>query len=281
MAQDDGKKKRPKIDKYLTKIDILNTDDESDYSDEQHLPPPADTSHIKGRKFTHPAKSNQNSELQIKSPSDKLLVPPKWRRWFTAAENKTLFLQAQIPELSHEVVEKAAEYVPKPYVYIQMRLDVVKITPQYEENLAKYQMAGVSMRKAEDTDVPVLTKIYNRAFMMGTDPYSPITEENMRQIMALPRGVVLVAEGLGEIFGFIILDLEGENNEYAVIVGLGTDPRWRRKGMAKFLGYGGWNYLRNLNVKELRCEVFEKNIPSLRLIQSLEFEEYDRKIYYF
>jgi ribosomal protein S18 acetylase RimI-like enzyme len=201
-------------------------------------------------------------------------IPMKIRRIFNPEQEKEQFLQAQIHDKTRQEFKKQTQ----DYLYLQMRLDVIKITPQYEKNLSQYRMQSVKVRLATEEDIPELTKVYNRSFMTGTDPYSPITQDHMVRIMAAPREV-LVAMGYGKMMGFIILDVEGDDNQYAVICGLGTDPAWRRRGVGKYLGYEAWNHIRDRNMKEIRCEVYEKNHPSIALIKSLEFEEYGQKVY--
>jgi len=45
------------------------------------------------------------------------------------------------------------------------------------------------------------------------------------------------------------------------------------------MGLFAWNFFKILDFKELRCEVHEKNIVSYNFINSLGFEEYEKKIY--
>jgi ribosomal protein S18 acetylase RimI-like enzyme len=219
-------------------------------------------------------------------PAESIKVPPKAvpmkiRRFFNTEDKRTMFLQAQLPE--NEIKQALAEpYQEKGYIYLQMRLDLENITPQYEKNLEGYQKSEIKMRVAKESDIPVLTHLYNRSFMMGADPYAPITEEHMEKIMySQPNTLVMVAHSFGKLQGFIILDLEGDQNQYGIIVGLGTDPTWRRRGIAKYLGLEAWRVFRQLKVKELRCEVYEHNYASIALIKSLDFVEYGRKTYLF
>jgi ribosomal protein S18 acetylase RimI-like enzyme len=232
-------KKKPKVEKYLEELEDYNTE-----------------------------------PLSRKEQTNKPSFPMKIRHILSPEEEKTHFLQAQIQEKSiQETPEQLCDYC-----YLQMRLDVINITPQYEKKLAQYRLQSMKVRIATEQDLSELTKVYNRSFMTGTDPYSPITQEHMQKIMEPPREII-VALGYGKILGFIILDFEGEDEICAIICGLGTDPAWRRRGVGKYLGYEAWNHIRDRNIREIRCEVYEKNLASISLIRSLDFEEYGQKCY--
>ena len=180
-----------------------------------------------------------------------------------------------IPEVS------APQYELKDYVYIQMKQDIELLSAAFQEELEEYRLSGIKVRRAKVGDLDIFVKLYNRAFMRGSDPWSPATNEQFLEILNSKHTVVLIGSSQGEDVGFIITDLEGDNLEIGVICGLGTDPRWQRKGIARYLGIASWDYFRDINVKELRCEVYENNIPSYKLIKSWHFEEYGTKIYQF
>ena len=152
---------------------------------------------------------------------------------------------------------------------------------QFKEELEVYRVGGIGIRKANNEDIGVFVKLYNRAFMRGLDPWSPATEKQFYEILNHKNTVVLIASTQGQDVGFIITDLEGSSNEIGVICGLGVDPRYQRRGIARFLGIAAWDYFRKRNVIELQCEVYESNSPSFQLIQSLHFEEFGRKMYKF
>jgi ribosomal protein S18 acetylase RimI-like enzyme len=178
------------------------------------------------------------------------------------------------------------EYEPKDYVYIQMKLNLVTISPEFLKDLEEYRLSGISIRKCDEEDLPIFVKLYNRSFMVGSDPFSPATTDQFREILKNKTTVVSIASKSGEDVGFIIIDIFSESEDgkrdIGYIAGLGTDPRWQRQGIGRYLGIASWDYFRTkFNLRELRCEVYEKNLPSYHLIKSLHFEEYGKKTYKF
>jgi ribosomal protein S18 acetylase RimI-like enzyme len=207
-----------------------------------------------------------------------------------------IFTDVRLGKLAHRVLGKStAEVVPpivkeeikkkkdteKAYKYIQMRLDLVKITPQYVAQLDSYRLSSLRIRKAEEKDINSIVRIYNRSFMMGADPWSPASVEEFIKIFHFGKTVMLIASFQNTDVGFIIIDLEGEHDEFGVIAGLAIDPSYQRRGIGHFLGVAAWDYFRKFNLKELRCEVYANNKPSYRLIKGLSFEEYGEKSYVF
>jgi len=174
-------------------------------------------------------------------------------------------------------------YIPQDYTYIQMRLDIEDITEKFSNELEQYRISGIKIRKATIEDLSIFVKLYNRAFMRGSDPWSPASEPQFKEILSHESTVVLIASIEEEDVGFIIIDLEEDPKigKVGIICGLGTDPRWQRRGIARFLGIASWDYFKQRNVKELRCEVYENNKPSYNLIKSLHFQEVGKKVYQF
>jgi ribosomal protein S18 acetylase RimI-like enzyme len=204
----------------------------------------------------------------------------KIRRMFNFGSQE-MHIKHQITSTSKDTDSAAIPYIPKDYVYIQMRLSIEDVINSYQDEIEEYRLSGVKVRKIELADLKSFVKLYNRAFMQGSDPWSPATEDQFRDILESKHTVVLIGTTHGEDAGFIITALEGEQLEIGVICGLGTDPHWQRKGIGRYLGIAAWDYFSRLNIKELRCEVYEGNAPSYHLIKSLHFEEYGKKVYKF
>ena len=252
-----GKKKKKttgKVDEhYWDSMDLLSDNDRDEYYSSK-------SSESKATKMKNEALHNEKSEFQ-----------GKLRRIFFPEEYKT---------------PQKKEYEPKDYIYIQMKLSIETLPKEFLKELDEFHVSGISIRECDESDLPVFVKLYNRSFMLGSDPYSPATAEQFRVILKDETTIVLIGSKSGEDVGFIIIDIFSENEgcerDIGVIAGLGTDPRWQRQGIGRYLGIASWEYFRKkFNLKELRCEVYEKNLPSYNLIKSLHFKEYGKKTYKF
>lgn len=166
--------------------------------------------------------------------------------------------------------------------YIQMRLPVEKITPEYEKKLKNKiepSILQAKTREAMEDDLKIVMTIYNRAWLTSNTPFSHIDLNTLNSIYEHPDTVILISRLYGMDGGFIILDYEGPKKEYGVIAGLGILPNYQRKGLGTVLGLAGWKYFKEKGVKELHCEVFVENKASYTFIKSLGFEEFGKKAY--
>jgi len=176
----------------------------------------------------------------------------------------------------------SAEVLDVGLTYIQMKIPVEKITPEFEQSIkAKipHNILKAKIREAASEDLEAIKNIHNKAWLTSHSPYSPITLEGIKEIFEIPTVKVFIARLYGQDGGFIITDLEGKNNEIGIIAGLGILPRFQRKYLGTILGIHCWEYFEKQNVKELRCEVYIDNIASDLLLKGLGFEEYDRITY--
>ncbi|MBA7641585.1 hypothetical protein ES703_49270 [subsurface metagenome] len=166
--------------------------------------------------------------------------------------------------------------------YIQMKLPIAKITPEFEERLTEkveHNILRAKIREAKVEDLESVRALYNRSWMTSNTPLSSITLNSLKTIFEYPETIILIARVYGSDAAFVILDYEGPKNEYGIIVGLGVMPRFQRKGLGTVIGMAAWNYFKKKGVKELRCEVYKDNIVSYNFIKSIGFEEFARKVY--
>lgn len=169
-----------------------------------------------------------------------------------------------------------------PLEYIQMKLLVSDITPEFEENLTKKVKNNIlraKIREANEEDLSSVKYLYDRSWLTSQTPFSAISINSLKSIWEYPETIILVAKVYGSDSGFAILDCEGENQEFGVIAGMGILPRFQRKGLGTVIGMAAWKYFKNKGVQELRCEVFKGNAVSYQFIKSIGFKEYDRKTY--
>ena len=264
------KKKQPpkgKVDNYFgsTSYDVLEDNDLYDSNQ---------STNSKGKSTAAQMKDETTTEYDSQFRG-KLL------KMFNRAETNEMMMKQQTSSTSVSQDASVPKYEPKDFIYIQMKQNIEHLSESFQEELEEYRLSGIKVRRATISDLDIFVKLYNRAVMRGADPWSPATNAQFLEILNSVHTVVLIGSSLGEDVGFIITDLEGDDLEIGVICGLGTDPRWQRKGIARYLGIASWDYFRNINVKELRCEVYENNLPSYKLIKSWHFEEYGKKVYKF
>lgn len=200
----------------------------------------------------------------------------KIRAFFLSIETK----KKQKAEVDKEVEDLYQDGM----VYIQMRLSVEKITKEFENKLKdkiEHSIVKAKIREANKEDLDSLKNIYNRAWLTSNTPFRPITKTDLKKILEYPETVFLIGKVYGVDAAFLLLDFEGDNNEYAIIAALAVIPRFQRRGVGSVLGMASWQYLKEQypNVKEIRCEVYRDNKVSYLFIKGIGFEEYDTKIY--
>lgn len=194
---------------------------------------------------------------------------------------RSLFLALERKNKAEAEVQEEIEVTGMKY--IQMKLPVEKITPEFEEKLRKRVESNIlkaKIREAKIEDLESMAHVYNRSWMTSHTPYSPMTADSLKQIFDYPETVILLANVFGTDAGFVILDFEGPNNEIGVIAGLGVIPRFQGKGLGTVLGMASWDYFKKKGIKELICEVYIDNKVSHNFIKYLGFEDYDTKVYY-
>jgi len=189
-----------------------------------------------------------------------------------------IYLEKRKDSLSAEIDKKVLEGM----VYIQMRLPVDKITDEFEQKIKSKVEANIyqaKIRVANEKDLGIIKEIYNKSWLTSNTPFRPIEKSTLKTIFDDQNTTFLIARAYGIDGAFLIIDFEGENNEYGVIAGLGVLPRFQRKGLGTILGLAAWSYLKEKGVKELRCEVYKDNKVSFNFIKGLQFEEFGEKIY--
>ncbi len=174
------------------------------------------------------------------------------------------------------------EEKPKENAYIILRLPRNKITEEFEgalDNKIQDNFTKPKFEVATAQDADRVTWLHNRSFMTSGTPFRAMTPDLFLKLLEDPKCFILIARLYGADAGFIIVDIDGENDEFGLISGLGIIPRFQRKGLATALAYEAWNRFLKENVEELRCEVYVTNISSLSFVMSLGFEEFDMRVF--
>ncbi|MFW9785285.1 MAG: GNAT family N-acetyltransferase [Candidatus Heimdallarchaeota archaeon] len=196
---------------------------------------------------------------------------------------RSLFLSIEKDKEKGKASDLEKQILEEGMVYVQMRLPVDKITKKFESQLKEkieHNIFHANIREATEKDLQTIVDIYNKSWLTANTPFRPIARETMKKIFADSDTVFLIARVYGIDGAFVILDFEGEHNEYGIIAGLGVLPRFQRKGLGTVLGLAAWEYFKNKGVKELRCEVYKGNERSFNFIKGLNFEIYGEKAYH-
>lgn len=195
---------------------------------------------------------------------------------------RKLFFRIEKHKKSGEISDLEQKILDEGMVYVQMRLPVDKITKDFEDKLKEKienNIFKAKIREATEKDLQTIVDIYNKSWLTSNTPFRPIEKQTMKKIFEDQETKFLIARVYGIDGAFVILDFEGDNNEYGVIAGLGVIPRFQRRGLGTVIGLAAWNYFKNKGVKELRCEVYKGNNISYNFIKGLRFEEFGSKIY--
>ncbi|MFW9949930.1 MAG: GNAT family N-acetyltransferase [Candidatus Thorarchaeota archaeon] len=162
--------------------------------------------------------------------------------------------------------------------YIQMRLPVRKITPEFEKTLRskiENSVLRAEIREATMDDIDCLIELHDKAWHSTPMPYRPLNKESIIKMLKDPNIIFLVAEVEKDDRGFALIYFTGEEKEIGIIAGMGILPEYQRKGLGTILGLATWEYFKKKGVFELRCKVYKDNDISYNFIKGLGFEEYD------
>ena len=162
--------------------------------------------------------------------------------------------------------------------YIQMRLSVQDITPEFEENLIdkiEHNVIKADIREATENDIDCLIELHDKAWHSTPMPYRPLKKDSIEKMIKDPNTIFLIGRIDGEDRGFALLYFTGSEMHIGVIAGMGIIPEYHRKGIGTILGMATWEYFKKKGVLELRCKVYKDNRVSYNFIKGLGFEEYE------
>ena len=135
---------------------------------------------------------------------------------------------------------------------------------------------GFSVRPFRPGDAGVLAEIQNAAFS-GSWGFSPNTVEQIdyRSSMANTsyRGILFLNHG-DETAGYCWTCLAPVEGAIRGIIGMiGVSPKFRGRGISNTVLLAGMEYLRSLEVPDIRLQVDGSNTPAVRLYTSVGFEK--------
>ena len=205
--------------------------------------------------------------------SNKLdLKKKRIREFFSTFALEPKHKDKKINEIRDEIFEEGL-------VYIQMKLPVNRLTKKFADSIrAKIQQDYIhaDIHEATEADLERIMNLYNEAWLTVNTPFRPVTIDFLMKIFEDPDTIFLIAEVDGINAGFAILNIE---DDLGSIEALGVIPAFRRKGLGTVIGMASWNFFKDRNVKELRCEVYKDNEISYKLIEKMGFEEFGKNVY--
>lgn len=128
------------------------------------------------------------------------------------------------------------------------------------------------VRPAWPADAPVLAALERRCF---SDPWSIAS---FREALAADSSVCLVAEGGGEVAGYMMAHVILSTGE---ILNLAVAPEWRRQGIARQLLEAALEALAARGIDEIFLEVRESNASALALYQAAGFRPVGQRAAYY
>jgi ribosomal protein S18 acetylase RimI-like enzyme len=203
----------------------------------------------------------------------KAIESGKLRKYFGTLEKNDLNLKKL------ENVEKSLDNGME---YIQMVLPIDKITKETERKLrenVEHNILRAKIRKAREFDLEALMNLYNKAWLTSHEPFRALNLNNMKSLYNDPRLSIFIANVYGLDVGFLILEFEGKNKQYGIIVAMGVNPRFQRKGLGKIMALFAWDLFKKNKISELRSEVYKNNKVSINFLRSMGFEERGIKVY--
>ena len=143
--------------------------------------------------------------------------------------------------------------------------------------------AGFSVRPFERGDSADLTEIQNAAFS-GSWGFSPNTLEQIEYRASMSdtsyQGILLLKQG-DNTAGYCWTCLSPVDGAIRGVIGMiGVSPDYRGRGISSVILLAGMEYLRFLDVADIRLQVDSSNTPAVRLYTSVGFEK-ARELHWF
>lgn len=134
--------------------------------------------------------------------------------------------------------------------------------------------------KIEDASLRYLDRLFEIEQQCFTK--EAFTKQQISYLLTDYNTISLVAKVNNEIAGFIILQLESEDDVvFGHIVTLNVATKYRRKGIAQKMLHETENILKSRGITESRLEVKQDNSAAIRLYQRLGYREIGKLDHYY
>ena len=134
--------------------------------------------------------------------------------------------------------------------------------------------------KIEDASLRYLDRLFEIEEQCFTK--EAFTKQQISYLLTDYNTISLVAKVNNEIAGFIILQLESEDDVvFGHIVTLNVATKYRRKGIAQTMLHETENILKSRGITESRLEVKQDNSAAIKLYQRLGYREIGKLDHYY
>ncbi|MFX0093882.1 MAG: GNAT family N-acetyltransferase [Candidatus Hodarchaeota archaeon] len=159
-------------------------------------------------------------------------------------------------------------------------VEACKLTAKFYINQREESLEGISQSLyIEELDVSkqakILTfsKLYNTILAASPDTYIPISTDDVKKYFS--QGA-FIAYQYHKMVGYSFVNIQKEQETGSIvgtIAGIGVSPEHRGKKISLALIDNAINYLINKQVDKIQADIYEQNVPSLKLFSSLGFKE--------
>jgi ribosomal-protein-alanine acetyltransferase len=134
--------------------------------------------------------------------------------------------------------------------------------------------------KIEDASLRHLDKLFEIEEQCFTK--EAFSKQQISYLLTDYNTIGLVAKVNSEIAGFIILQLESEDDVvFGHIITLNVATKYRRKGIAQRMLHETENMLKSRGITESRLEVKQDNSAAIKLYQRLGYREISKLDHYY
>ncbi|MFX1286404.1 MAG: GNAT family N-acetyltransferase [Promethearchaeota archaeon] len=175
-----------------------------------------------------------------------------------------LFLPYQVFDSKKRYVIVEAPTTTASY-YLTQRLEAL--------NLASESFFIEELDVSRNTKVRQFVKLFNLVLATSPDTYIPLTTEDARRYFK--HGTFIAIEHYRPIgYCFVTIGKQKVTNQkIGVIAGIGVRPSCRGRSIAIALIDKSLRYMIDKDVERIQADIYEINMPSLRLFSSLGFRE--------
>lgn len=125
---------------------------------------------------------------------------------------------------------------------------------------------------SKDVKVNQFVKLFNVVLATSPDTFLPLSRDDARKFF---QHSTFVVYEYNQPIGYCCVTIEREDKDIntGVIAGIGVHPSSRGKNVALTLVNQALRYLIDHDVDAIQADIYEMNMPSLRLFSSLGFQE--------